>query len=388
MQHHISNKLNSYFISLLFCLIIYIPFFIGVFKVDKEISQIEKRTLSKPPELPVNIKDIEKFPTLFNRYYSDHFGLRDILTHYYKVFKYSIGDSPSEHVTIGKNGWLFLGSIKNGYTSYSDPIGDARNVNLYSQQELKKFALYINRISDWLAEKGIKYIFVIAPNKHTIYFDQLPDYISKVNERSAQDQLIDYLKKHSPVTFIDLREPLINAKQKHQLYYKTDTHWNAYGANIAQYEIMLEIEKMFPGKIQPKLQNFEDSILSRGDLANYIGIDSFAPDPQPIFTNTCQIRQQPLNIIGKMSHTLICDTQKLNAIIFGDSFFGALQPHFSRKFNRSTYIWGKLNYSALVKYIALEKPDIIIEEWLERELPYVPKISPEFNRAPNSHGLE
>ena len=26
-----------------------------------------------------------------------------------------------------------------------------------------------------------------------------------------------------------------------ELYYKTDTHWNGYGANIAQYEIMLEI---------------------------------------------------------------------------------------------------------------------------------------------------
>jgi hypothetical protein len=32
----------------------------------------------------------------------------------------------------------------------------------------------------------------------------------------------------------------------------------------------------------------------------------------------------------------------------------------------------------LVKYIAQEKPDIIIEEWAERKLPYVPKVSAEF----------
>ena len=345
---------------------------------------VEKRKLSKLPKLPVNIKEIEQFPAMFNRYYADHFGLRELLTHYYKMLKYSIGDSSSEHVTIGKNGWLFLGSIKNYYKGYSDPIGDVRNINLYSQQELEEFSLHINRLSDWLAKKGIQYIFIIAPNKHTIYFDQLPGDILKVNENSATDQLINYLREHSTVTQVDLRPALINAKQDHQLYYKTDTHWNGYGANIAQYEIMLEIEKLFPGKIQPELQNIEDLVFSGGDLANFIGIDINRIYAKPIFKNTCQPRKQPANAAGSTPYTLICDTQKLNGVIFKDSFFEALQPHFARKFNRSTYIKGKLDYPSLVKYIAQEKPDIIIEEWAERKLPYVPKVSAEFDGALSS----
>ena len=93
MKNNAIYKLNSYFISLIFCLAIFIPFSISVFKVDKEVSMVEKRKLSKLPKLPVNIKEIEQFPAMFNRYYADHFGLRELLTHYYKMLKYSIGDS-------------------------------------------------------------------------------------------------------------------------------------------------------------------------------------------------------------------------------------------------------------------------------------------------------
>jgi hypothetical protein len=93
-------------------------------------------------------------------------------------------------------------------------------------------------------------------------------------------------------------------------------------------------------------------VFSGGDLANFIGIDINRIYAKPIFKNTCQPRKQPANAAGSTPYTLICDTQKLNGVIFKDSFFEALQPHFARKFNRSTYIKGKLDYPSLVKYIA------------------------------------
>ena len=84
---------------------------------------------------------------------------------------------------------------------------------------------------------------------------------------------------------------------------------------------------------------------------------------------------------GRQIYTLICEDQELNAVIFRDSFSQALEPYFSRKFKRSTYIWQKLNYSSLIKYIDLEKPDIVIEEWCERMLPHVPKSINEFSNS-------
>ena len=94
---------------------------------------------------------------------ADHFGLRDRLTAYYKFMKYKLGDSPSKHVTIGRDGWLFLGSIQQGYSAHYDPIGDYRNVNLYSQEELQRFAQRMTALKSWLNKKGIEYVFVIAP---------------------------------------------------------------------------------------------------------------------------------------------------------------------------------------------------------------------------------
>jgi len=376
-------KLNSYIIISIFCTLVFIPFSIGIIELDKEISAIEKRALVQLPEFPNTIEGINKFPQLFDKYYADHFGLRYWFTKYYKLVKYRIGDSPSEDVTIGKNGWLFLGSAKKNYNKYRDPMGDVRNINLFSQPELKRLATHMVNIKTWLNKKGIEYIFIIAPNKHTIYFDQLPDYITKVNEKSATDQLVEYLHEHTNVTIVDLRQLLLKLKDKHQIYFKTDTHWNHYAANIVQYKIMLEIEKMFPGKIKPKINRLLLGKIGGGDLANFIGVNFFKePFPYPIFKETCELSIYPENANETIDHTVICDSQQLNIIIFRDSFFETLQHYFVRKFKRSTYIQKPLNYPSLVKYIELEKPDIVIEELVERGLPYVPSEI-EFNHYIN-----
>jgi hypothetical protein len=384
MRKRILYKLNSITITLIFSIAIFVPFFIGIIEKDKEISAIEKRKLSTFPKVMGEINDIKKFPKLFDTYYSDHFGLRDWFVKYYKLVKFNIGDSPSNDVTIGKDGWLFLGSIRKGYNRYSDPIGDVRNVNLFSKSDLKKFATYMASLKAWLNSKGIEYVFVIAPNKHTIYFDKLPDYLTKINKYSATDQLVEYMKSHTDVPIVDLRKILIESKNKHQLYYKTDTHWNHYAANIAQYEIMLEIEKLFPKLIHPETVKLKEGVRGGGDLANFIGVHDFDElNPQPVFENSCKPIKHPNGAKGRETHSFICEGQKLNALIFRDSFFSALEPYFSRKFKRSTYIWEKLNYSSLRKYIKSENPDVVIEEWVERSLPLLPNAIPEFNHSFN-----
>jgi len=45
-----------------------------------------------------------------------------------------------------------------------------------------------------------------------------------------------------------------------------------------------------------------------------------------------------------------------------------------RRFRYSTYIWEKLSFKKLKKYITKRKPNIVIEEWVERSFPYVPHI--------------
>ncbi|MCI5162078.1 MAG: hypothetical protein D3917_08655 [Candidatus Electrothrix sp. AX5] len=374
--------MGRYYIILVFSLGIFVPFLTGIAEKDQEISLIEKRSLAKFPSIPKNIKERKKISKKFESYYSDHFGERDFFIKYYKLIKYKIGDSPSNDVTIGKDGWLFLGSIKKGYKKYKDPIGDFRGKNLYSQAELKKFAEYMIRLNAWLQERNIKYVFIIAPNKHTIYFDKLPAYINKVNKQTATDQLVNYLDEHTDVSVIDLRDKLLDEKEKQEVYYKKGTHWNHYGANIAQYEIMRKINRFFPEEIHPKKHKVIVTSGKGGDqgLLNFIGIPKNKEiNPKPLFEETCDPVRYPKRIKIRETHTLVCENKKIKAVIFRDSFMRALQPYFARNFKRSTYIVEKLNYPSLIKYIELEEPDIIIEEWVERSLPFVPESPHEFN---------
>ncbi len=373
MEDKFSYRLNNYIVAFLFVLAIYVPLVIGVIEKDKIISKNERRELAPLPKIPKTINDVWNFPKRFEKYYSDHFGFRDWLVRTYSRVKYNLNDSPSKDVTIGKNGWMFLGSVKKGYNGYDAPMGDVRNVNLYTQPELKKLAQHFIKLKAWLNERDIEYIFVIAPNKHSIYFEQLPDYISKINNQSTTDQFVEYMAEHTDLTVVDLISDLIKEKKNHQLYYKTDTHWNHFGANIAQYKIMEEIEKLFPGQINPERIKLKMSTRNGGDLARLTGIGTQEykeQNPLPVFNKTCIPTKQPKNAKHREPHTMICKNQKLNALIFRDSFFIALQPYFSRKFNRSTYVWQKANYKSLKKYIELDKPDIVIEEWVERRLPF------------------
>jgi len=378
MSEHFSLKNTNTILTFIFGLVIFTPLALGIIQKDRITSQIEKRNLTPRPQLPKNISELIAFPNKFNAYYADHFGLREFFTKtYFKISHKLNGQPASEDVTIGKDGWMFLGSIKPGYTGYGDPMGDITNINLYTEEELKEFAQSLTKIKNWLHKQNIEYIYTIAPNKHTVYFDKLPDYISKKNKYSATEQLISYLKAHTDITIVELGEALSKAKKDHQLYYKTDTHWNYYGANIAQFEIMKAIEQKFPGKISASLHpstQFINSKRSGGDLALFANISNLSEDdPHPVFVDNCSKGDILVSKNDAQPFTTTCSQKKLNALIFRDSFFIALQPYFSRKLKTATFIPERINIQSLKKYITIAKPDIVIDEIIERTHPYLPE---------------
>ncbi|MBT8339749.1 MAG: hypothetical protein HKP58_06925 [Desulfatitalea sp.] len=371
-------KLDRYILSVIFILSICIPFFSGVIESDDTISSVEKRVLAELPLPPTSLTELSGYPLRFNAYYSDHFGFREILTkEYFKILNRLGNTTFVDDVTVGQDGWLFLGSIRPGYERHNDPIGDAINANLFKEDELREFATSISETKDWLNDKGIEYVYVIAPNKHSIYFEKLPKYIKKLNDKSSTDQLVAYLRAHTTVSVVDLRQALLNEKLKHQVYFRTDTHWNSYGANVAQFEIMKTIIHLFPGQTTPFLlddNQFKRSHRGGGDLAVFAKIEKITEDnPVPVFDSGCVPENKTPDAKAMETHTMVCGNQGLKALIFHDSFFEALKPFISRQFYRSTYVWEKINYPSLVQYVEQEKPDIVVEEVVERSFPYVPK---------------
>lgn len=373
MLRRLFYKIDKILLIVAFGLMIYIPLITGVLQEDKTVSSTEKRNLATFPRLPDTLAELAEFPKQFNLYYSDHFGFREKLTRAYFKNVNKLGQhSALDDLTFGRDDWLFLGSTKPGYTGYGDPFGGAMNANLFTQQELERYVKPIITTNNWLKQQGIAYLFVIAPNKHTIYFDKLPEYVTKINDTSAMDQLINYLMEHTDVAVVDLRPALYEGKKNHQVYYKNDTHWNHYGANIAQFEIMKKIEEMFPDQITATLltdDQFEFVNRDEGDLAKIAGIETtIEPSPLPIFDETCNADTVSLNAEDDNHYTTTCNTKKLKTVIYRDSFFTALQPYFSKKFLSATYLLERAHRESLLKQLEKNKPDIVISEIVEREL--------------------
>ena len=149
------------------------------------------------------------------------------------------------------------------------------------------------------------------------------------------------------------------------------------GANIAQFEIMKVMEKKFPDKISATLlspSQFKPAYLKKGDLALLAKIENIKENnPQPIFNSPCNQTEELTIPNFSLSYTTACKNQHLKALIFGDSFFKNLQPYFSRKLELLTFIPERINFKALNKYITINKPDIVIDEVVERTFPYLPK---------------
>ncbi len=363
----------------IFLIAISAPLVRSVLKQDQEYSKSEKRLLAQLPSPPKNTDELVSYPNRFDDYYADQFGYRKKLnSRYIKLMSYFTSRSAVKDVTLGQDGWLFLGSPRPSNKGNDNPFGDARHIEIYSQEDLEVAAAQLEKRRDWLKSQNIEYIYTVAPNKHTIYFDKLPKNIKKEGPRSGTDQLLGYLKENTDVTVVDLRPALLEKRKTADVYFKYDTHWNLLGANLAQYDIMLAVNKLVPDSYPARL--FEDNefefraIDKPGDLSAMVQLEKHTEvHPLPRLRGLClPIDRSTEQDLAKMRKVTTCDKGRKSALVYRDSFGDSLQLYFSRQFEVATYVWKQSDFESLYKEIAIRKPDVVIEEVVERVLPYIP----------------
>ena len=374
------SKFNAVLFVLIFLTAIFLPLAGSVTQTSSIRSFSEKRILASIPETPVSIKTLRRYPEKFDLYYKDNFGFRNDLLWYNKL-KYWVGNSPSDKVILGKDGWLFY----NG-EPFTDLQNTFRGIHRLTDSDLKQYAEALNTRYQWLKNQDIQYLLVIAPNKHTIYREHLPDTMFQVNSETLTDQFFNYIKLHTDVPVLDLRQALLSKKSSEvTLYFKTDTHWNHLGTNIAQYEIAKILSTYFPDQIKPKLYKEKDFKIKTGpggDLSRLLGLTKKFEDiyHNPIL-DRCATRAIPKDGNFAKPFTTRCEKSDLKALVFRDSFFEYLYQYISLYFKQATFISKRIEFSALSKYLDNDKPDIVIEEWAERFLIAVPELEPEFNQT-------
>jgi len=374
-------KLNSLgtgdLLVVLFLLVISLPIIDSMLQLSWTEENQENRMLSSIPQVSMELSAIEAYPEKFEKYYNDHFGFRDWLVRWHSILKTSLlRVSPSSKMILGKDGWLF-------YTG-GKVIEDYRATQPLKPKQLERIRNRLEERRLWLEEQGIRYVVMVAPNKHTIYGDFLPDSMTRVGSDSRLDQIVRYLKENSGVVLIDPRDAFWRGKKSFPLYHRTDTHWNELGQFVAYQELMNQITKYFPEIRPKKLSDFRIEMRNEegGGLAKLMGIRDVVRETNPRLIPTFErvARRTTEDVLpyavtdiaasGEPFATVIDKPVLPKAVMFHDSFTldgysGGLAVFMSEHFERIHYRFQESFNAEVIKH---EKPDIVIREMVEREL--------------------
>jgi hypothetical protein len=316
---------------------------------------------------------IRRIPNHFNAAVDSNSKLRDFLIRAKHDFQYKyLGEKRFPIVLGGKDGWLYYTGERN--------MDDYQNAFPISEDELMQIYVNLEGLNRRLAARGKLLLVVIAPSRETIYPEWLPSGTQKVGDNDRLDALMAYMEQYGGKTrIIDMREVLWEAKKDHPLlYFKTDTHWNQYGAFFAYQEICKTIQAS-PGYEDFICKGWDDYTIEyipySGDMVKLmptnLTIEEMVPNFVPKFESFV-VQDPPLpyerDRIEWVTTEIIPAIEAPNPyklVSWRDSFSMDLIPFIREDFQEAVYEWNfHYNHELRVK----EDPDIVIIQVVERYL--------------------
>ncbi len=330
-----------------------------------EISGGENRTLTQLPGWPRTLAEWDSFPQRFDAYVNDNFGLRKLLLRLNSNFStVLLGRSPSDKVVFGKDDWLFYAG--------DNSIELYRNQRPLSTLQLEDTRVALQRRARAMEAAGRPYLFVIVPDKHTIYPEMMPTYMSRRDMPSQFDQVVA-VAEASGLPVLDLRAALRQGKTDLPVYYKDDSHWSAWGAYLGYRRIMAALPLPDLPVIDLEARQFSVMSDHAGDLARMAGLTRRETTPIAAPADRCAYTVtafQPVVGDDIMMRRTLCPHAKHKLMFVGDSFSEGLVAYLSRSFGEVVYVArsGFKPSRQIVPLIEREAPDLVIEELAERHL--------------------
>jgi len=381
MDHRTShNRLAGLAILLIFLASLFVPLGLFLFQKNVPYSEIEKRELHPFPVLSAQ-QSITGFSRAFDSYFQDHFGLREWLIHrYQRELSKRFDISSRSDVFEGRDDWLFY--------SGDDILKDLKGQTNFSDQEKQQFWRTLAAKKEWLGRQGSAYILLVAPNKQSIYPEYLPRHYQQLKQPSRLDDLLAPIQNPAEPGLLDPRFRLRQEKSALRLYDRSDTHWNAWGAYLVYQELIDQVQTLFPDFTGHRSFDFlpHRKIGVGGDLALMIGRRTSIIEQRPIIDSTDfmaveqQINGPPADLLDlPQLHPGLTQNSggQLRVLVLHDSFCNKLKPFISESFGAVLYIWqyydlqslAYMNKQRLTAVIKTFKPDLVIEEVVERQLP-------------------
>ena len=280
------------------------------------------------------------------------------------TLRYLITGGGGDQVRAGRDQWLFL--------------TDELRFDAGGAANLKSRADMLGVAARRLDEQGVKLVIALVPDKARVYENKLASgQYPAYNQGRYQEALVALRQRK--VTTVDLLEPLTQAAAKTEVYYRTDTHWNQTGADIAARAVARQIELI--GVMLDKTMfktTLDTSPVERvGDLVRLMGLQDIpnALRPIPDREATANTSQTSPDAVGG---GLFGDAAAVPVVMTGTSysmrgnFHGAMQQALSSKVLNTAKDGGGL-LQAATAYLTDEafrssKPKVLIWEVPERFL--------------------
>lgn len=214
----------------------------------------EFRRAAPRPVLEPSLVSIYKFPSAYEAYFNDTFGMRDRLLRLNSLEKYyALGISPTSEQVVGKDGWLFYAGGRS--------MEVFRGALPFKEKNLADWQSELEGRARALASIGCKYAFVVVPNKESIYPERIPTSLNRVGP-TRLDQFMEWMRAHSTVDVLDMRAAFLKDKAQDTgpldpLYTPYGTHWTSRGVYTAYRAIVEHLSRNYPGIAPLELSDFE-----------------------------------------------------------------------------------------------------------------------------------
>lgn len=245
-------RLARLWITRLFIGCLMIVLLINIILPDKQISEVENRSLTQMPDLTFeNIESGDYFKGL-QSYYSDQFVGRNLLMHFNYLIQKTAGVRQIQDVYIGK-GQLIEDAVKP------------------NQKQLKRNLKAINKFSKKHKDQNPK--FMLVPNAVSVQSNNLPNAAAPRNQNKDIDKVYKTLTNAKT---IDVRS-MMKKHADEYIYYRSDHHWTSLGAYYGAKKIDSEVKRSDFNKM-PISTDFQGTLASKtGSINMKDEIDIYAP---------------------------------------------------------------------------------------------------------------
>lgn len=329
--------------------------------VTKQETSSENRQLSEFPspkteEGKINVEWLSQA----GDYFQEHFAFRnELVTGNALLHGRLLETSTADGVIQGKNGWLY----------YKDSLDDYLGQDLLSDRSLFNIAHMLSMTQQALEEKGVNFLFTIAPNKNSLYGDNMPYYDKlKVSDQTNRENLESWLTTEK-VAYADLYQALM--EEDEVLYHARDSHWNNKGAALAADVLMDALGKehdSYEGESYTVRRDYT------GDLDTMLYPLASTADDEIYYdkeTTYATVEEIQSNFDPRI--TTVNPVKEGSLVMYRDSFGNALLPYMADAYANACFSRG-IPYQLMD--VETHSADTVIIERAERFLPEMSQFPP------------